>query len=138
MKTQIQQGFTLVELMVVVAILGILTMLAIPTYSNYIRTSCMATAGMNLQTLRTHEESANIEFGTYKAGTHDGANPTASTLSNMSTANPQAPLYWTPDDNNEFKYVVVAGTTGNILTSYNITVTGVGGCADIDPIIDGI
>lgn len=138
MKSQIQQGFTLVELMIVVAILGILTMLAIPTYSNYIKTSCMATAGMNLQTLRTHQEAANIEFGTYRAGTHDGSNPTGSTLSNNSTASPMAPLYWNPDDNNEFRYVVVAGSTGNILTSYNVTVTGLGACADIDPISDGI
>jgi len=138
MKRQIQQGFSLVELMVVVAILGIMTMIAIPTYSNYIKTSCMSTAGMNLQTLRTHQEAANIEYGTYTAGIHDGADPSSSTLSNMNTAAPLAPLYWNPDDNNEFKYVVAVGSTGNILNSYNVTVTGVGGCVDIEPIVDGI
>jgi len=138
MKRHIQLGFSLVELMVVVAILGVMTMIAIPTYSNYIKTSCMSTAGMNLQTLRTHQEAAKIEYGTYTAGTHDGADPGSSTLSNMDTVNPLGPLYWNPDDNNEFKYVVAAGSSSNILTSYSVTVTGVGGCANIDPIVDGI
>ena len=46
-----KEGFTLIELMIVVAIIGILAAIAIPAFINYVKRSKTSEAGANLKAL---------------------------------------------------------------------------------------
>ena len=61
-------GFTLIELMVTVAILGVLASIAIPAYNGYVLTAKMAEADNNLAALRLAEEEYFLENNTYFGG----------------------------------------------------------------------
>lgn len=58
-------GFTLVEMMIVVAILGILTAIAVPAYINYVSGAKKAEAKTNLQSLRLLIEQYYSENAKY-------------------------------------------------------------------------
>ena len=63
-----QTGFTLIELMIVVAVIGILAAIAIPNYSAYIKRGKAAEATSNLATLRVKMEQFFQDNRTYEKG----------------------------------------------------------------------
>lgn len=64
-----QQGFTLIELMIVVAIIGILAAVAIPQYQNYVGKSNVASAVSTLSGNKTGIEAYIMENGLFPNNT---------------------------------------------------------------------
>jgi len=60
-----KEGFTLTELLIVIAVLAILVMIAAPAYLGYQKRAVRAEAFSNLQGLRLLEEQYLAENGTY-------------------------------------------------------------------------
>jgi len=74
-----QEGFTLIELMIVVAIIGILAAIAIPNFLQYQLKSRQSEAKTNLQAIKTSEVSFQAERGCYLGINAEGTAPLAGT-----------------------------------------------------------
>ncbi|PAS20118.1 pilin [Vibrio cholerae] len=64
-KNKQQQGFTLIELMIVVAIIGVLSAIAVPAYKDYVTKSEVASAVASLKSIITPAELHYQEYGAF-------------------------------------------------------------------------
>ena len=103
-RTGLERGFTLVELMIVVAIIGIIAAIAYPTYQNHVQDTRRATAQSELMELAQFMErryTSNYEY------TEDGGDP-------------DLPFDYSPRDNDEDNAFYNIGfeddVTGNAFT----------------------
>ena len=94
----LKNGFTLIEMLITLAILGVVASIAIPAYKGYIKTAKMTEAKNNLAALRLAQEENFLENNSYFFGT-----TTALVKSNSNGL-------WAPskgaDGNINFKYEV--------------------------------
>ena len=105
MKTQ--KGFSLIELLVAVVIIGILAAIAIPNYQNYVVKGNRAAAQSYMMDLANREKQYLLDARVY-------------------TANPTADLGVTPPADVS-KHYTVAVTVGTAPPSFTITATPIAG-----------
>jgi type IV pilus assembly protein PilE len=109
----LSKGFTLIELMIVVAIVAILAAIAIPAYTQYVTRSKLTEAMNNMADIRVRMEQWYQDNRAYGTGTSCGVTmPTASyfTLSCVASNSAQA-------------YVLTATSTAALGTAGNYVYT---------------
>ena len=76
-KTKTEKGFTLIELMIVVAIIGILAAIAIPQFAEYRIKAFNSAANADLRNIMTAQEAAYADTQAYVAFANSGSDTAA-------------------------------------------------------------
>lgn len=109
MKKQ-QSGFTLIELMIAVAIITILAAIALPAYRNYIVTAEQGQLLSNMKTMQPFQEDFSLRTGGYAVNLAD-------------IAAIDAAIGWDPQADDGVTYSVANTAT----TEYRVTAIGPSG-----------
>ncbi len=113
-------GFTLIELMIVVAIIGALASVAIPSFINYQMTSKRAEAYANLGALAKTQKAYYAEFGAYvpaapEPGATLGISPTGTKRDQAPLTTAFAGIGWVSE--------------GDVFFDYDTVIDGFFGCS---------
>ena len=121
MNRSIQKGFTLIELMIVVAIIGILAAVALPAYQDY-TVRAKVTDGISLAGAAKTAVSENAQNGQpFASGWVTGATAITATLNNNGVSGAGTTALTRNVDN-----ISVDTTNGQIIVTYGVPLGGTG------------
>ncbi|PIM54669.1 fimbrial assembly protein [Roseateles chitinivorans] len=112
------RGFTLIELMIVVAIVGILAAIALPSYRAYYIRGALTDAATGLTMMRTEMEAYYQNFRTYQAS--GGATPPCTDGRKVGKFN------ITCSNLGAGTYLLTAGSSDNLLSGFEFTIDQAG------------
>jgi type IV pilus assembly protein PilA len=120
------RGFTLIELMIVVAIIGILAAIAIPNFRSFQLRSKRAELPTNLRSIKIAQMAYHAENAGFVALPQTPVGPVSSTKQDWPMPSPAAfvSIGWQPSGSLYGQYQAITNLA-------NLVVTGVGTC-DID------
>lgn len=115
-------GFTLIELMIAVAVVGILAAIAVPNYTQYVARTKLSEATSNLMQMATLQEQFYRDFRRYGVGYSDAG---AAATETSGTSNQDGKIAWGTTNNKYFTYAVNTATDGQ-----SFYISAVGNSAD--------
>ena len=116
------RGFTLIELMIVIAVIAILSAVALPAYTDYLRRGQLPEAFTNLTDLRVKMEQYYQDNRAY--------GNTGGTVCANTATNPPSWNNFAPTGARYFTYsCVLNGPVGSVNQAYTLTATGSSGRA---------
>ena len=71
-------GVTLIELLISIAVVGVLASIAWPTYQGYVSSSRESAMLQVMQSVKIYEEDRRVRLGEYVEGAYDPSNPSVS------------------------------------------------------------
>lgn len=125
MQSHRQQGFTLIELMIVVVVIGILAAVGYPTYMNYITESRRSEAHIALATVASTEEKFLTSCSNYTD--QFGGDISHPVVANRCTGLKMgAGATYTSTPAGYYSLVVTLNDVPGVIPSYTITATPIG------------